>query len=364
MKTSITNNKKPRKIKEKTEIVEEEKKEEVPVTKAKTKTTKKVTVNKKNIKSSPKKYLVNKKINHVKKTNKKEKSIKKENVVKEENVVEKESLTKEEKIAEKESITKEESLAKEEQTTKEENVVKKENLTKEEISAQIKERNRRKYENQQKKYRENKEKKKLVVEDIVEKVDEKEVKKDEKEALVDKEETLVKKAIGKDDDKSLKKEKEKERKEKRKTNRKTSGFTQTLNNIKEMSVNKINDVREKVDDDTIPLGKTFNDKSKRSKRLLKEAIVYAILLTIINIICIVAFDDFNFLRLFDVKVLNIILTILISLLFNFFVAFMIDYFVTNVWLVKRRKKKDGEPDGNSRTNEKKHRKDIKNKEGN
>ncbi len=236
-------------------------------------------------------------------------------------------------------------------------------LTQEEIIAKRKERNRKKYEKGQKKYRELQDKKKIVVEDIVEEPPKEEVhiKIDEpkKEETPIEEEELVKKTKNVEEDTI--KEKEHERKEKRKTNRKTSGFTQTLNNIKEISVTKINDVREKVDDDTIPLGKTFDEKNKRSKRLIKEAIVYAIILTIINILCIVFIDYFNFLRLFDVKALNVVITVIISLIFNFFVSFMVDYFVTNIWLTKKLKKKDGEQNGNNRSIEKKHRKDIRNK---
>ena len=262
-----------------------------------------------------------------------------------------------------------------EEVTKEEKI---NNITSEEVVAKRKERNRKKYEKGQKKYRENQEKKKIVVDDgikedlakkeeIVSKSDvpqiERTIKKEKPEETNEIEvEELVKKTKSPEIERTLKKEKKEERKEKRKTNVKTSGFTQTISNIKEVSVNKINDVIEKTNDNSIPLGKTFDEKSKRSKRLIKEAIFYAILLTIINVLCITIFDYFNFLRLFDVKALNIILTIVISLIFNFFVAFMVDYFVTTAWASNRRKKKDGEPDGDSRPFKGKNKKNIKNKE--
>ncbi len=231
-------------------------------------------------------------------------------------------------------------------------------LTPEEIIAKRKERNRKKYEKGQKKYRDNQEKKKIVVED---KVEEQEIKEEVKVEVPLNEEDLLRKTIPVPIiDK--KKEEEQKRKEKRKTNRKTSGFTQTLTNIKDLSVSKINDVREKTTDKTIPLGKTIAEQNKRSRRLIKEAIVYAIILTIIDVLCILIFDYFNFLRLFDVKWLNIVVTIILALIFNFFVAFMIDYFVTNVWVTKKRKK-DGEQNGNSGVNRKERRKNIKNKEG-
>ncbi len=235
-------------------------------------------------------------------------------------------------------------------------------LTQEDAIARKKERNRRKYEKGQKKYRDREEKKKNVPEvpkEIVETPIEVPEEPKVEEPIT--EEELVKKPIGKEDNKSLEKEKEKERKEKRKTNRKTSGFTQTLTNIKEKSVTKINDVREKTNDRTIPLGRSYDDQSKRSKRLIKESIAYAIILTIIDVLVITFTDYFNFLRLFDVRWLNVVVTIVISLIFNFFVAFMVDYFITEIW-AKKRRKKDGEQDGNNRTFEGKYKEDFKDKE--
>lgn len=229
-------------------------------------------------------------------------------------------------------------------------------LTPEEVIRERKERNRRKYEKGQKKYREAKEKKKIILDDIV--VEEKKEELPQVEFNEDEYE-ITKKIVPVDTKKDLK---EQERKEKRKTNVKTSGFTQTLTNIKELSVTKINDVREMTTDDTIPLGKTFEEQTKRSKRLIIESIIYAVILTIINVLCILIFDYFNFLRLFDVKALNVVVTILISLIFNFFVAFMIDYFVTEIW-AKKRRKKDGEQDGDSGFIGRKNKRNFKDKEG-
>ncbi len=228
-------------------------------------------------------------------------------------------------------------------------------LTQEEIIAQRKERNRKKYEKGQKKYREKKDNKKIPVEVVPkeEKIEVKEIEKETKKPEIDlslEDTDLIKKVrIETDEVEKTKVDQKNKRKEKRQTNRKTSGFTQTLINIKELSVNKINDVKEVTSDNKIPIGKTYDEQTKRSRRLIKEAIVYAVILTLINVLCIVFIDYFNFLRLFDVKWLNVVVTILISLIFNFFVAFMVDYFVTNVWLVKRRKKKDGEQNGDNWT---------------
>ena len=246
----------------------------------------------------------------------------------------------------------------------------KKELSQEEIIAQRKERNRKKYQNQQKKYQDakkTKEKKVIEVEDkVVEQLPkinivQEELKKEVEEIpSIKKEEDLIKKIT---EVPSLEKDKEKERKEKRKTNHKAIQFTHTLTTIKEKSVTRIYHVKQKVDDNNIPVGKSIEDKNKRSKRIIKEAIFYAIVLTIINVICITLINDFNFLRLFDVKWLNVIVTIIISLIFNFFVAFMIDYFITEIWLNKKRKKRVGDPDGNNRTIEGEYKENIPNQEG-
>ena len=230
----------------------------------------------------------------------------------------------------------------------------KEILTPEELLARKKERNRKKYENKQKKYQSNKKiqvKKKVIIPDEISKKNKKNVTKEEKP---------IKKLQEQTNDN---KEKKKERKEKRKLNRKSIHLTQTLVSIKEKGVNKINLVKEKTNDKNIPIGKTQEEKKRRFKRIIKESIFYAIVLTIINVICILVFDYFSFLRLFDVKTLNIVVTIVLFLIFNFFVAFMIDYFTTEIWLKTKRKKKVDDLNGNSGFNEGKYQENIENKEG-
>ena len=239
----------------------------------------------------------------------------------------------------------------------------KKELTKEEIAEQRKERNRKKYQNQQKKYQESsksKTKKTVVIEDEITEKEKKIV--EIKEEKIEKEETSEEDLVKKEIPISEEKEKKEERKEKRKTNRKADHFTQTLSNIKTKSVDKINTVKEKTTDRNIPIGKTKEEQKKRSKRFIKEAFIYAIVLTIIDIACIYIFDYFNFLKLFDVKYLNVIVTILIALIFNFFIAYMVDYFVTVVWIKSKRKEKAGEQNGDSGVNKEEHREDIKDKE--
>ena len=248
----------------------------------------------------------------------------------------------------------------------------KKSLSKEEIIAQRKERNRKKYQSQQRKYQESKGKTKKIpvipaIEREIVNVPSEEVKEEsvtpvepatvesqEEKKIVEEdtvtivESDLIKKEIHEE---LPDKEKIEERKEKRKTNRKSDQFTKTLSNIKTKSVDTINTVKEKTTDRNIPVGKSKEEKKKRTRRFIKEAIVYSIILTIINVLCIVIFDYFNFLRLFDVKYLNVIVTIVISLIFNFFIAFMVDYFVTEVWLKGKRKEKDGEQNGDNGVNE-------------
>lgn len=330
--------------------------------------------NNKNVSSKKKSSVTKKKVNNVNSTNKRSTTPKKKIVV--EDIVKKETISEKDAKLVKKTIKKvdgvkdittkipikkpsiNQSQVKEVTTkipVKKINKGIKKELTKEELVAQRKERNRKKYQSQQRKYQNNNktsEKKKIVVEDQI-----------EKKFVIEKDANLIKKEKTTDEkEKAIKKREREERKEKRKRERKPINITKTLVNIKEKSVVKINEVKEKTTDQKIPVGKTKIDKKIRFKRFIKEAVVYAILLTIINTICILTIDYFDFLRLFDVKYLNIILTIAISLIFNFFVAFMIDYFVTEVWLKNKRKEKDGEQNGDSWFDEGEYQENIKNKE--
>lgn len=231
--------------------------------------------------------------------------------------------------------------------------IKKKTLKQNETIKDKKERNRKKYENKQKRIQDTKkikEKKKI---DILDETNGKEKKKLKEEKLVKKTKNIE----------TEYKKKEKERKEKRKFNRKSINLTQTIANIKDKGVNKINTVKEKVNDKNIPLGKSEVEKKNRFKRFVKEAIVYAVILTIIDILCVLFIDYFNFLRLFDVKALNIVVTIVVALIFNFFIAFMIDHFATTIWLSRKRKKKVDDVNGDNRINEGEYKEDIRNKEG-
>ena len=251
--------------------------------------------------------------------------------------------------------------------------VEKKILTPEEIAKERKERNRKKYEKGQRKYQDTKkikpikkteiheEEKKIEISSKIKEEKKKieipdEVKSKKKKKV--KEEELVKKIEVEIKPTSKEKIKEQERKEKRKFNQ---GFTQTLNTLKEFSTTQIDIFKEKTSDKNIPIGKTEEDNKKRFSRVIKESIIYAVLLTIFDVICILVIDYFDFLRLFDVKALNIIITIIISLIFNFFVAFMVDHFATKIWLNKKHKKKDDDINGDNRVNQREYKENIRDK---
>ena len=242
--------------------------------------------------------------------------------------------------------------------------VEKKVLTPEEIAKERKERNRKKYEKGQRKYQDTKKIKPIKKTEIHEEIKEEkkkieipdEVKSKKKKTV--KEEELVKKVDVKVESTLKEKTKEQERKERRKFNQE---FTQTLKTLKEFSTTQIDIFKEKTSDKNIPIGKTEEDNKKRFSRVIKESIIYAVLLTIFDVICILVIDYFDFLRLFDVKALNIIITIIIALIFNFFIAFMIDHFATKIWLNKKHKKKDDDINGDNRVNQREYKENIRNK---
>ena len=127
-------------------------------------------------------------------------------------------------------------------------------------------------------------------------------------------------------------------------------INKSINDLKIASVETYNTVKEKSSDSLIPLGKSSFDKKKRIIRYLKEAIFYAIIMTLLYLLCYVIFDYFSLLRLFDIKIFNVVVTMLISLIMNFIAAFIIDYIVTEIWAKFRRKKQEGEHNGNSGIN--------------
>ncbi len=189
-------------------------------------------------------------------------------------------------------------------------------LKKKDISQ--KERNKKKYENSQKKYRE---KRKIEVE-------KKEKQKKEIQKIVKKQEKKEKVKI-KSKDKITKEGK----------------LKKNFEEFKSIGVDAYNTVREKTSDRSIPIGKNKNEKKKRIIRYLKEALVYAIIITFINLLSYVIFDYVNLLRLFDIKIFNVLLTIIVSLIIGFIFSFIIDYTVSELWVIIKRKR-SGDTNGN------------------
>ena len=111
----------------------------------------------------------------------------------------------------------------------------------------------------------------------------------------------------------------------------------------------------------IPLSSDKTNTKIRVKRYLKEAIIFAIIMTIINLIAILLFEYVNVLKIFDVNVLNIIVTAFLSLIISYLVSFFIDCLVTEIWVkIKNKKNKEGDINGNSRIKRRKHQENITN----
>ena len=148
------------------------------------------------------------------------------------------------------------------------------------------------------------------------------------------------------------KEKEKAEREKRKEKRDSR--------IKELGSTLILNVKEKTSDAKIPSGDEKEAKKKRIKRYLLESIGFSLAITFINILAIWIFNYANYIKLFDVKIVNIGLTILLSLIFNYALSFFVDSLVTELWIkYKVNAKKEGVQDGSKGFNEGKHQEDIK-----
>lgn len=117
-------------------------------------------------------------------------------------------------------------------------------------------------------------------------------------------------------------------------------------------------IKSKKDGDAIPLKDTKEDKKIRVKRYLKESLVYAIIITIVNITLVHVFDYVNLLNLFDVKWLNYVVTILFSLLISYVFSFFIDCLVTEVWVTIKRHRKEGARNGDNRNIKEENRENI------
>ena len=112
-------------------------------------------------------------------------------------------------------------------------------------------------------------------------------------------------------------------------------------------INNINNIKEKNDDSKLPLGSEKKDNKVRVKRYLKESIIYAVIITIINVLAILIFDYVNYLKLFDSVILNYVITIILSLVVSYAFAFFLDCLITEIWAKIKNKHKEGDINGNS-----------------
>ena len=111
----------------------------------------------------------------------------------------------------------------------------------------------------------------------------------------------------------------------------------------------------------IPLASDKINTKIRIKRYLKEAIIFAIIITIINLFAILLFDYVNVLKIFDVNILNIVVTVFLSLIISYLISFFVDCLVTEIWVkIKNNKNKEGDINGNTRIKQEKHRENITN----
>ena len=110
----------------------------------------------------------------------------------------------------------------------------------------------------------------------------------------------------------------------------------------------------------MPLGDDKENNNKRVKIYLKEAFVYAILITIVNIVAYFVFDYVHYLKLFDLKWVNMVISIVLSLIISYVFSFFIDSLVSEVWIKIKSMHKEGEHDGNSWFKRRKNRRNIQN----
>ena len=109
----------------------------------------------------------------------------------------------------------------------------------------------------------------------------------------------------------------------------------------------------------IPLEDDKENHRIRVKRYLTESLVFALLLTIINLLASLVFDFVNMLNLFDVQILNILITMVLSFIVSYAMSFFVDCLLTEIW-IKIKVKKEGEVNGDSRFIKRKNRENIKN----
>ena len=129
--------------------------------------------------------------------------------------------------------------------------------------------------------------------------------------------------------------------------------------IKKISKKIITNVKEKTKDDNFFIDDAEDYKKKRLKKYLRESIFFAVMITLINLVAMKIFSYANYLKLFDIKWVNIALTVVLSLIFSYAVSIFIDCIVSELWIkYQKKKQKKGAQDGDKGTKEGKHPEDF------
>lgn len=90
----------------------------------------------------------------------------------------------------------------------------------------------------------------------------------------------------------------------------------------------------------LPLTLTKWDKKRRRNIYLKEAILFSMILTLIDVYCFYNLSFMNILNIFDNSVWNLIATIAITLMILLLLSYLIDYLITESMVRKYQKNKE------------------------
>lgn len=89
---------------------------------------------------------------------------------------------------------------------------------------------------------------------------------------------------------------------------------------------------------SMPIGLDKESKKKRKKIYLKESIVFAIVMGVMDAIMIIFIDDYEIVDLFKYNYLNYIFSVVFNLIIGFIISYVLDYAFGEI-SVKRYNKK-------------------------
>ena len=88
----------------------------------------------------------------------------------------------------------------------------------------------------------------------------------------------------------------------------------------------------------MPITFLKGDKKQRKTVYLKEALIFSVFLTVLDFIAFYKLSYFDMLHLFDTSLWNVIATISLTLLVLFIGTYILDYFITEIYLKIRKKR--------------------------